>query len=83
MKTSTGGPALATEPHHAHPAVDDTNLDGRQSDHHSGHGGHQGGAHTAARHAGHHTEAFRRRFWGCVWHLPHPSERLSDRRRAR
>jgi Cu2+-exporting ATPase len=57
---------MATEPHSAHPAVDDPNPDGHQADHHSGHGGHGGGAHTAGKHAGHHTEAFRRRFWGCL-----------------
>ena len=66
MNTSTGGPEMAPEQHHAHPALDDTNPDGHQSDHHSGHGGHGGGAHSAGKHAGHHTEAFRRRFWWCL-----------------
>ncbi|MFN8104205.1 MAG: copper-translocating P-type ATPase [Acidimicrobiia bacterium] len=34
-------------------------------DGHSGHAGHGGGP-TADKHAGHHTEAFRRRFWWCL-----------------
>jgi Cu2+-exporting ATPase len=32
----------------------------------AGHGGHDGGAHPAGKHTGHHTEAFRRRFWWCL-----------------
>jgi Cu2+-exporting ATPase len=34
--------------------------------HHAGHESHGGEARSANKHAGHHTEAFRRRFWWCL-----------------
>jgi len=64
---------MATEPHHAHPPEPSAD-DSAHGGHHAssathdppasdGHGAHGAGTHTAGKHAGHHTEAFRRRFW--------------------
>ncbi len=61
MNASTGDPEMATEQHHAHPGVDHSDPDGHHPG--GGHAGHGGGGHSAGKHAGHHTEAFRRRFW--------------------
>ncbi len=64
---------MAPEQHHtdSDTAADHTSSDGHGPDHHHaghevrrGEGGH--GGHTAGKHAGHHTEAFRRRFWWCL-----------------
>jgi Cu2+-exporting ATPase len=63
---------MAPEQRHTHSdtAADHISGDGHGPDHHAGHevrrgeGGH--GGHTAGKHAGHHTEAFRRRFWWCL-----------------
>ncbi|QYG91843.1 copper-translocating P-type ATPase [Iamia sp. SCSIO 61187] len=63
---------MAPEQHHTHSdtAADHSSGDGHGPDHHAGHevrrgeGGH--GEHTAGKHAGHHTEAFRQRFWWCL-----------------
>jgi Cu2+-exporting ATPase len=63
---------MATEQHHAQThtgAAPDHDGDGHRPDRagqagRSGHAGH--GGHTAGKHAGHHTEAFRRRFWWCL-----------------
>src|SRR5690606_37770437 len=72
MNPSSGGPDMATEQHHAPThtgAAPDHDGDGHRPDRagqggRSGHAGH--GGHTAGKHAGHHTEAFRRRFWWCL-----------------
>ncbi len=68
MNTSIGDPKMTTEPHHNHPSASDRSPDGHHPNHHEGHARHGGGGpsagkHTAGKHAGHHTEAFRRRFW--------------------
>ncbi len=61
---------MATEQHHTSTrsghSPDHADRDGHPPDaHQAGHEGHRG-AHTAGKHAGHHTEAFRRRFWWCL-----------------
>jgi Cu2+-exporting ATPase len=63
MSEDLGGPTAA-EPPHARPDRVAGEHDRHQG--HDGHGARRNGAHTAGKHAGHHTEAFRRRFWGCL-----------------
>ena len=50
---------MAAPPHHDH-AIEPSTADPPIGD---ARGAHGGGGHTAGKHAGHHTEAFRRRFW--------------------
>lgn len=68
MIEDTGGPTAAT-PHHTHPmegTADNGGEDGHGRHGRSDLGVHGAGAHSAGKHAGHHTEAFRRRFWWCL-----------------
>lgn len=63
---------MATEPHHTPATGDIAGGDRRLGVAHDGRsnvrddGGAHRGAHTVGKHAGHHTEAFRRRFWWCL-----------------
>ncbi len=68
-----GGPGPATTPTDAHPTdahptdahprTGDGSHGADEASTSAGHRGHGGGSHAAGKHAGHHTEAFRRRFW--------------------
>jgi Cu2+-exporting ATPase len=64
---------MATDPQHAHPPVPSTDVTAGEGERGAsashglhvpgGRGAHAAGTHAAGKHAGHHTEAFRRRFW--------------------
>jgi Cu2+-exporting ATPase len=63
MNPTPKAPEMATDAHHPPPASEA--APGGYHGSHDGHGG-SGGTYGAGKHAGHHTEAFRRRFWWCL-----------------